>query len=198
MAPDDSTFFDAVVVGGGHNGLVAAAYLARAGLRVRLLERLDVVGGAAVSANAFDGVDARLSRYAYLVSLLPARILEDLGATVPLARRRYSSYTPDPADGGGQQGDGHQRPPRLPFPQAQPSQDQAGPASDNRGEKAGNMRGHQALQVRTGSHDNITTAGSVHGRGGQSPAMAAEPVNRRRQKPKSGSGRGRSSARHTR
>ena len=100
MAPDDSTFFDAVVVGGGHNGLVAAAYLARAGLRVRLLERLDVVGGAAVSANAFDGVDARLSRYAYLVSLLPARILEDLGATVPLARRRYSSYTPDPADGG--------------------------------------------------------------------------------------------------
>ncbi|MFM9033270.1 MAG: phytoene desaturase family protein [Mycobacterium sp.] len=91
---------DAVVVGGGHNGLVAAGYLARAGLRVRLLERLGEVGGAAVSAQAFDGVDARLSRYAYLVSLLPARIVEDLGARVSLARRRYASYTPDPADGG--------------------------------------------------------------------------------------------------
>ncbi len=94
------TIFDAVVVGGGHNGLVAAAYLARAGLRVRLLERLDVVGGAAVSAQAFDGVDARLSRYAYLVSLLPPRILADLGTRVTLARRHFSSYTPNPADGG--------------------------------------------------------------------------------------------------
>ncbi len=91
---------DAVIVGGGHNGLVAAGYLARAGLRVRLLERLERVGGAAVSAQPFDGVAARLSRYAYLVSLLPTRILEDLGARVTLARRRYASYTPDPADGG--------------------------------------------------------------------------------------------------
>ncbi|ORW05409.1 phytoene desaturase family protein [Mycobacterium kyorinense] len=85
---------DAVVVGGGHNGLVAAAYLARAGLRVRLLERLGQVGGAAVSAQVFDGVDARLSRYAYLVSLLPSRIVDDLGAAVRLAPRRYSSYPP--------------------------------------------------------------------------------------------------------
>ena len=91
---------DVVIVGGGHNGLVAAGYLARAGLQVRVLERLDEVGGAAVSVNAFDGVDARLSRYSYLVSLLPTRIIEDLGASVRLARRRYSSYTPDPADGG--------------------------------------------------------------------------------------------------
>jgi phytoene dehydrogenase-like protein len=91
---------DVVVIGGGHNGLVAAAYLARAGLGVRLLERLEQVGGAAVSAQAFDGVDARLSRYSYLVSLLPPRIIDDLGAPVRLARRRYSSYTPDPATGG--------------------------------------------------------------------------------------------------
>jgi phytoene dehydrogenase-like protein len=95
--PDD---VDVVIVGGGHNGLVAAAYLARAGLRVRLLERLQHVGGAAVSSQIFDGVEARLSRYAYLVSLLPARIVDDLGAAVRLARRPYSSYTPDPATAG--------------------------------------------------------------------------------------------------
>lgn len=89
-----------MVVGGGHNGLVAAAYLARAGLRVRLLERLEQVGGAAVSALAFEGVDARLSRYSYLVSLLPRRIADDLGAPVQLGRRPYSSYTPDPGSGG--------------------------------------------------------------------------------------------------
>jgi phytoene dehydrogenase-like protein len=96
--PDDR--FDAVVVGGGHNGLVAAAYLARAGRRVRLLERLDHVGGAAVSSYAFDGVDARLSRYSYLVSLLPRTIIDDLGARIRLSRRSVSSYTPNPADGG--------------------------------------------------------------------------------------------------
>lgn len=92
--------FDVVVIGGGHNGLVAAAYLARAGLRVRLLERLGHTGGAAVSTQLFDGVDVQVSRYSYLVSLLPPRILKDLGAPVRLARRRFSSYTPDPATGG--------------------------------------------------------------------------------------------------
>ncbi|GAA2170645.1 NAD(P)/FAD-dependent oxidoreductase [Agrococcus versicolor] len=82
------------IVGGGHNALTAAAYLARAGVDVTVLERLDRVGGAAVSTQAFAGVDARLSRYSYLVSLLPRRIVDDLGLSVPLARRRYSSYTP--------------------------------------------------------------------------------------------------------
>jgi phytoene dehydrogenase-like protein len=87
---------DVVIVGGGHNGLTAAAYLSLAGKRVTVLERLDHVGGAAVSAQAFEGVDARLSRYSYLVSLLPASIIRDLKLDITLARRRYSSYTPDP------------------------------------------------------------------------------------------------------
>lgn len=88
--------YDVAVVGGGHNGLTAAAYLALAGKRVIVLERLDEMGGAAVSAQAFPGVDARLSRYSYLVSLLPQRVIADLGLDIRLARRRYSSYTPLP------------------------------------------------------------------------------------------------------
>ena len=94
-----NTEFDAIIVGGGHNGLAAAAYLSKAGLKVLLLEKLEQPGGAAVSAQAFDGVDARLSRYSYLVSLLPQQVIDDLGLHIRLARRRYSSYTPDPHDG---------------------------------------------------------------------------------------------------
>src|SRR4051794_38520523 len=89
---------DVVIVGGGHNALVAAAYLAREGLTVVVLERLDHVGGAAVSERPWAGVDARLSRYSYLVSLLPRRIIDELGLRIDLRRRRYSSYTPDPID----------------------------------------------------------------------------------------------------
>ncbi|QUQ67671.1 phytoene desaturase family protein [Kutzneria sp. CA-103260] len=85
---------DVVIVGGGHNGLVAAAYLARAGKSVLVLERLDSVGGAAVSSQPFPGVDVRLSRYSYLVSLLPRKIITDLDLPITLLRRRMSSYTP--------------------------------------------------------------------------------------------------------
>jgi len=88
--------YDVVIVGGGHNGLTAAAYLAKSGRSVLVLERDDHVGGAAVSAEAFEGINARLSRYSYLVSLLPQRIIEDLGLDITLIRRRYSSYTPVP------------------------------------------------------------------------------------------------------
>ena len=93
--------YDVVIVGGGHNGLTAAAYLGKAGKRVLLLEKLDHVGGAAVSAQSFEGIDARLSRYSYLVSLLPARIIRDLGLNIELKRRRYSSYTPRPGTDAG-------------------------------------------------------------------------------------------------
>ncbi|MEU1629049.1 NAD(P)/FAD-dependent oxidoreductase [Streptomyces sp. NPDC020096] len=87
-------YYDAVIVGGGHNGLTAAAYLARAGRSVLVLERLPVTGGAAVSTRAYPGVEARLSRYSYLVSLLPRKIVKDLGLRFAVRERRISSYTP--------------------------------------------------------------------------------------------------------
>ncbi|MGH3325887.1 MAG: phytoene desaturase family protein, partial [Streptomyces sp.] len=98
-APHDATSYDAVIVGGGHNGLVAAAYLARAGRSVLVLERLDRTGGAAVSTRPFDGIDARLSRYSYLVSLLPQQIIDDLGLRFAVRKRGVSSYTPTVRDG---------------------------------------------------------------------------------------------------
>ena len=91
---EDSRSYDVVVVGGGHNGLTAAAYLARAGLSVLVLERLDHTGGAAVSAQPFEGQPARLSRYAHLVSLLPDQVARDLDLGVELRSRAVTSYTP--------------------------------------------------------------------------------------------------------
>ncbi|MGV9356583.1 phytoene desaturase family protein [Streptomyces misionensis] len=95
MSADEGTrAYDAVIVGGGHNGLVAAAYLARAGRSVLVLERLGHTGGAAVSTRPFTGLDARLSRYSYLVSLLPPKIVTDLGLDFRVRTRTISSYTP--------------------------------------------------------------------------------------------------------
>jgi len=69
--------WDAVVLGGGHNGLVAAAYLARAGLDTLVLERRDVVGGASVSERPF-GPGWTVTSLSYVLSLLPPEIERDL------------------------------------------------------------------------------------------------------------------------
>jgi phytoene dehydrogenase-like protein len=111
--------YDAVIVGGGHNGLVAATLLGRAGLSVLVLERCERLGGAAISSSPFAGVGVgagdrvgvRLSRYAYLVSLFPREQLRTLGVDVELRRRPISSYTPD-GDSGLLVADGTARSPR--------------------------------------------------------------------------------------
>jgi len=68
--------YDAVIIGGGHNGLVSAAYLARAGLRTLVLERRHVLGGAAVTEELYPGF--RFSVFSYVVSLLRPEIIRDL------------------------------------------------------------------------------------------------------------------------
>jgi phytoene dehydrogenase-like protein len=100
---------DVVIVGGGHNGLVAAAYLARAGLSVLVCERRDVVGGAAVSEKPF-GPDYTITSLSYVVSLLPAELVRDLQLVkhgyhvfpqgpyfAPRADGRYLALPSDPA-----------------------------------------------------------------------------------------------------
>ncbi len=95
-----ASLYDAVVIGGGHNGLVAAAISRARAARCSCSSARDHVGGAAVSERPWAGVDARLSRYSYLVSLMPRALREELGLTIELRRRSVSSYSPRP-DGTG-------------------------------------------------------------------------------------------------
>ena len=86
--------YDVVIIGGGHNGLVAATYLARAGKSVRILEANPEIGGATQSVRTFPQFDANLSRYSYLIALLPDKIVQDLGLSFECISREVSSYTP--------------------------------------------------------------------------------------------------------
>jgi phytoene dehydrogenase-like protein len=86
---------DALVIGGGHNGLVCAFYLARAGLKVTLLERRGVVGGAAVTETFCPGF--RNSTASYTVSLLNPKVMRDMdlaGRGLKIVRRRASNFLP--------------------------------------------------------------------------------------------------------
>ncbi len=86
---------DALIIGGGHNGLVCAAYLAQAGLKVTVLERRDVVGGAAVTEEFHPGF--RNSVAAYTVSLLNPKVIKDLdlhGHGLRIVERRAANFLP--------------------------------------------------------------------------------------------------------
>ena len=88
------TDFDVIIAGAGHNGLVAANYLAKAGKKVLILEAQELIGGATQSVKAFEDYEARLSRYSYLVALLPDKIIKDLNLNFKVLSRDISSYTP--------------------------------------------------------------------------------------------------------
>jgi phytoene dehydrogenase-like protein len=90
--------YDVVVVGGGHNGLVCAAYLARAGLDVLVVERSDHIGGACVTEELFEGY--RMSTAAYSLSLLLPEIVTELGLDIEVRRRDPVAFAPY-EDGGG-------------------------------------------------------------------------------------------------
>jgi phytoene dehydrogenase-like protein len=91
--------YDAIIMGAGHNGLIAASYLAKAGKSVLMLEAADEIGGATASVKAFKEYEARLSRYSYLVALLPDQIVQDLGLNFETLSRDVSSFTPYQKDG---------------------------------------------------------------------------------------------------
>jgi phytoene dehydrogenase-like protein len=98
MAQNNQTY-DTIIIGGGHNGLVASCYLAKAAKSVLLLEAQEELGGATTSVKPFPEYEAHLSRYAYLVALLPDQIRADLGINFKTLARKVASYTPYHRDG---------------------------------------------------------------------------------------------------
>ena len=89
---------EVVIGGGGHNALIAACYLAKAGIKVTILEK-GKIGGATVSQKVFPDFDARLSRYAYLIALLPDQIVKDLDLKSKTLSREVASFTPTKING---------------------------------------------------------------------------------------------------
>jgi phytoene dehydrogenase-like protein len=92
-----ATTIDAVIIGGGHNGLVCACYLAAAGLRVEVFERRNVLGGAAVTEEFFPGF--RNSTASYTVSLLHPKVIDDLKLRahgLQIVERPFSNFVPLP------------------------------------------------------------------------------------------------------
>ena len=85
-------FYDIVILGSGHNALVAASYLAKAGQSVLVLEKRNKIGGATSSRKVFKGVDVNLSEYSYLLSLFPKKILKDLGLKINGKRRLVHAH----------------------------------------------------------------------------------------------------------
>src|SRR5438270_11089795 len=93
--PDASRHYDAAIIGGGHNGIVCAAYLAGAGLKVVVLEKRGVVGGAAVTEEFHPGF--RNSVAAYTVSLLNPKVIRDLDLAahgLTIVERRIANFLP--------------------------------------------------------------------------------------------------------
>src|SRR2546427_12097317 len=87
--------FDVAIIGGGHNGLVCAAYLAAAGLKITVLERRSVVGGAAVTEEFYPGF--RNSVASYTVSLLNPKVIRDLDLSrhgLRVVERKVSNFLP--------------------------------------------------------------------------------------------------------
>src|SRR5215467_9648230 len=89
--------YDVAIIGAGHNGLITAAYLARAGLRVVVLERRDIIGGACVSEAVWPGF--KVSTASYVNSLLRPEIIRDLDLKshgFEMIPRNPSSFSPFP------------------------------------------------------------------------------------------------------
>src|SRR5687767_9399839 len=97
MASTERDSFDCIIIGGGHNGLATAAYLAKAGKRVCVLERRHVLGGACVTEELWPGF--KVSTAAYVVSLLLPEVIRELRLKhygLAILPRSPSSFTPLP------------------------------------------------------------------------------------------------------
>ena len=91
----EEKYYDAVIVGGGHNGLVCAFYLAKAGLKVKILEKRNIVGGAAVTEEFHPGF--RNSTASYTVSLLNPEVIKDMQLKengLKIVKRPISNFLP--------------------------------------------------------------------------------------------------------